>query len=80
MRGPLPNVIALPYGKASPMHIRASSWRQLLVLMAKLGNTEIQPSVEASAATKGDLYLRTVVQFFKVRDSMDLLRTILIFR
>jgi hypothetical protein len=77
MRGPLPEIIALPYGKSSPMHIRASSWRQLLKLMAKLSATQIEPSVEAVAVTKGDLYLRTVVQFFKVRDSTHLPRAIL---
>src|SRR5712671_7543880 len=66
MRGPLPHIIALPYGKSPPMHIRAASWRQLLKLMAKLGATRIEPSVQAVAATKGELKLRTVVQFFKV--------------
>lgn len=70
MRGPLPNIIALPYGKCPPVHIRAPSWRQLLKLMAKLSATQIEPSVEAVAVTKGELQLRTVVQFFKVRESM----------
>jgi hypothetical protein len=78
MRGSLPEIITLPYGKSPPMHIRASSWRQLLKLMAKLSSTQIEPSVEAVAATKGDLYLRTVIQFFKARDSMHLPRAILI--
>lgn len=67
MRGPLPNIIALPYGKCPPMHVQARSWRQLLKLMAKLSATQIEPSTEAIAATKGELKLRTVVQFFKVR-------------
>jgi hypothetical protein len=79
MRGPLPNIIALPYGKSPPMHIRAQNWRQLLKLMAKLSATQVEPSVEAVAATKGELQLRTVIQFFKVRDSMRHARAVLIF-
>ena len=67
MRDPLPNVIALPYGKCPPMHVQAPSWRQLLKLMAKLSATQIEPSTEAIAGTKGELKLRTVVQFFKVQ-------------
>ena len=77
-QGFLPNVILLPHGKAQPMHIRASSWRHLLKLLAKLGDTQIQPTVEALAATKGELRLRTVIQFFKVRDSTRPSRAILI--
>jgi hypothetical protein len=68
-RDPLPNIIALPYGKCPPMHVQAPSWRQLLKLMAKLSATQIEPSTEAIAGTKGELKLRTVVQFFKVRHS-----------
>ncbi|KAH9062801.1 hypothetical protein EDB87DRAFT_263828 [Lactarius vividus] len=60
MRDPLPNIIALPYGKCPPMHVQAPSWRQLLKLMAKLSATQIEPSTEAIAATKGELKLRTV--------------------
>jgi hypothetical protein len=70
MQSPLPNIIALPYGKSPPMHIRAQSWRQLLKLMAKLGATQVEPSVEAVSLTKGELQLRTVIQFFKVCDSI----------
>lgn len=70
MLGSFPDKVVLPYGKSAPLHIRASSWRQLLKLMAKLSTMRIEPTVEAVAATKGDLYLRTVVQFFKVCDSM----------
>lgn len=77
-RGGLPHVLALPYGKGQPMHIRASSWRQLLKLLAKLSATQIEPTVEARAATKGALRLRTVIQFFRVCNSTHLLRTILI--
>ena len=76
-RGGLPHALALPYGKGQPMHIRASSWRQLLKLLAKLSATQIEPTVEARAATKGALHLRTVIQFFKVCDSTHLPRTIL---
>ena len=60
------------------MHIRASSWRQLLKLLAKLSATQIEPTVEALSATKGALQLRTVIQFFKVCDSTRLSRAILI--
>jgi hypothetical protein len=78
-RGGLPSVLALPYGMGQPMHIRASSWRQLIKLLAKLSAARIEPTVEARAATKGALRLRTVIQFFKVCDSTRLSRAILIF-
>jgi hypothetical protein len=79
-RGGLPNVLALPYGKGQPMYIRASSWRQLLKLLAKLSACQIEPTVEARAETKGALLLQTVIQFFRVCrfDSMRLPRAILI--
>lgn len=77
MRDPLPNIIALPYGKCPPMHIQAPSWRQLLKLMAKLSATQIEPSTEAIAATKGELKLRTVVQFFKVHRTSPHWRTVI---
>ncbi|KAI9512255.1 hypothetical protein F5148DRAFT_1279978 [Russula earlei] len=76
MRGPLPNIIALPYGKSPPMHIRAASWRQLLKLMAKLSATRLEPSVESVAVTKGDLLLRTVVQFFRLHPTSSDWRTV----
>jgi hypothetical protein len=76
-RGGLPNVLALPYGKGRPMHIRATSWRKLVKLLAKLSATQIEPTVEARAETKGALLLRTVIQFFKVWDFMRLPRAIL---
>ena len=60
------------------MHVRASSWRQLLKLLAKLSATHIEPTVEARAETKGELLLRTVIQFFKVCDFTRLPKTILI--
>ncbi|KAH9049145.1 hypothetical protein EDB84DRAFT_1180631 [Lactarius hengduanensis] len=77
MRDPLPNIIALPYGKCPPMHVQAPSWRQLLKLMAKLSATQIEPSTEAIAATKGELKLRTVVQFFKVHRASPDWRTVI---
>ncbi|KAI9466915.1 hypothetical protein BJY52DRAFT_28669 [Lactarius psammicola] len=77
MRDPLPNIISLPYGKCPPMHVQAPSWRQLLKLMAKLSATQIEPSTEAIAATKGELKLRTVVQFFKVHRSSPDWRTVI---
>lgn len=77
MRDPLPNIIALPYGKCPPMHVQAPSWRQLLKLMAKLSATQIEPSTEAIAATKGELRLRTVVQFFKVHRASPDWRTVI---
>ena len=78
MRGSVPNIIALPFGKSPPMYIRAPSWRQLLKLMAKLSATRVEASVEALAVTKGELQLRTVIQFFKVRDYTCPVRVVLI--
>ncbi|KAI0268367.1 hypothetical protein BC834DRAFT_968555 [Gloeopeniophorella convolvens] len=77
MRDPLPNIISLPYGRCPPMHIQAPSWRQLLKLMAKLSATRVEPSVEAVAATKGELKLRTVIQFFKVHHASPDWRTVI---
>jgi hypothetical protein len=62
---PMPNIITLPYGKSPPLHLQAPSWRHLLKLMARLSGTRIEPSIEAMAVTKGELKLRTVVQFVK---------------
>jgi len=77
MRGPLPNIISLPYGKSPPLHIRAPSWRQLLKLMAKLSATQVEPALDAVAVTKGELQLRTVVQFFKLHQNASDWRTII---
>ncbi|KAI0320691.1 hypothetical protein OF83DRAFT_1162292 [Amylostereum chailletii] len=77
MKGPVPNIITLPYGKCPPMHIQAPSWRQLLKLMAKLSATRIEPSVEAMAVTKGPLELRTVVQFIRVHHTSSDWRTVI---
>lgn len=67
MQGPMPNIITLPYGKAPPLHLQAPSWRHLLKLMARLSGTRIEPTLEAMAVSNGELKLRTVVQFVKVR-------------
>jgi hypothetical protein len=77
MRGSFPDTFALPFGKSAPLHIRASSWRQLLKLMAKLSTVRIEPTVEAVAGTKGDLHLRTVIQFFKVHQTSSDWRTVI---
>lgn len=66
MQGPMPNIITLPFGKSPPLHIQAPSWRHLLKLMARLSGTRIEPTTEAIAITRGELKLRTVVQFVKV--------------
>lgn len=66
MQGPMPNIIQLPYGRCSPLHLQAPSWRHLLKLLAWLSGSRMEPSVEAVAVTKADsLYLRTVIQFVK---------------
>lgn len=78
MKDPIPNIIALPYGKCPPMHIQAPTWRHLLKLMAQLSSTRIEPALEAMAITKQALKLRTVIQFVRVsvlfRQLFDLLR------
>lgn len=66
MQGPLPNIIALPYGKCPPLHIQAPSWKHLLKLLARLSDSRIEPTVEAVAVNKTELKLRTVIQFVKV--------------
>jgi len=65
-QGPLPNIVALPYGQCPPLHFQAPSWRHLLVLMARLSTTRIEATMEAIALTKTALKLRTVIQFVKV--------------
>lgn len=66
MQGPLPNIISLPFGKCPPLHIQAPTWKQLLILLTRMSESRIEPTVEAVAATKIELKLRTVVQFVKV--------------
>ncbi|OBZ70091.1 hypothetical protein A0H81_09897 [Grifola frondosa] len=63
MQGPIPNVIALPYGRCPPFHIRAPSWRSLLKLMARLSGTRLEPTIEAMAVVKTAMKLRIVVSF-----------------
>lgn len=70
MQGALPNIISLPYGKCPPLHIQAPTWRQLLILLTRMSESRIEPTVEAVAATKTELKLRTVVQFVKVCPSV----------
>ena len=65
MQDPIPNIISLPYGKAPPMHIQATSWKHLLRLAAKLSTTRVEPALDALAVTKDPLRLRVVVQFIK---------------
>lgn len=62
---PIPNIFSLPYGKAPPMHIQATSWKHLLRLAAKLSATRVEPALDALAVTKDPLRLRVVVQFIK---------------
>ncbi|TFK55893.1 hypothetical protein OE88DRAFT_1731528 [Heliocybe sulcata] len=77
MQEPLQNVITLPYGKASPYHIQAQSWRHLLKLMVRMRTSRIEPSIEAMALKQEDLKLRAVVQFVRVHHRSTEWRTIL---
>lgn len=61
----MPNIISLPYGKCPPLHFMAPTWRHMLKLMARLSGTRMEPTVEALAANKHDLFLRTVIQFVR---------------
>lgn len=66
MQGPMPNVVALPYGRFPPLHIKARSWRSMVQLMARLSDTQVEPSIEAQALVKTAMHLRVVVNFLKV--------------
>ncbi|KAF9482517.1 hypothetical protein BDN70DRAFT_801413 [Pholiota conissans] len=66
MEDPMPNIISLPYARCPPLHLQAPNWSHLLRLMARLSGTRIEPTVEAMAVNKGELKLRTVIQFIKV--------------
>lgn len=66
MQGPIPNVVALPYGKCPPFHVKAPSWKDLLKLMARLSGTRLEPTIEAMAVVKTDMKIRVVVNFVKV--------------
>ncbi|CAL1700916.1 unnamed protein product [Somion occarium] len=69
MQGPIPNVVALPYGKCPPFHVKAPSWRDLIKLMARLSGTRLEPTIEAMAVVKTDMKIRIVVNFVKVHQS-----------
>ena len=66
LQGPIPNVIALPYGRAPPFHLKAPSWRDLLKLMARLSGTRLEPTIEALSQVKSEMRVRVVVNFVKV--------------
>lgn len=62
----MPNIISLPATRCPPLHLQATDWNHILRLMARLSNTRIEPTVEAMAASKTEIKLRTVIQFVKV--------------
>lgn len=66
MQGSMPNIVALPYGQCPPLHFQAPNWRHLLMLMARLPGTRIEPTIDAMAQNKFDMRLRTVIQFIRV--------------
>ena len=47
---------------------QAPSWKQLLILLTRMSESRIEPSVDALVANKETLRLRTVVQFIRVSD------------
>ncbi|KZS98321.1 hypothetical protein SISNIDRAFT_448535 [Sistotremastrum niveocremeum HHB9708] len=65
----IPDVITLPPAPSAPFHIQAHSWRSLLRLLAHLGGTRLEPSIEAISLHKSEIKLRTVVQLIKVPHS-----------
>ena len=67
MKGPIPNVIGLPYGRAPPLHFKAPNWHDMLKLMARMSGTRLEATVEAMAVVKTPMQLRVVVNFVKVR-------------
>ncbi|TCD70833.1 hypothetical protein EIP91_001523 [Steccherinum ochraceum] len=69
MQGAIPNVVALPYGRCPPFHLKAPSWRDLLKLMARLSNTRLEPTIEAMALVKTEMRVRVVVNFVKVHQN-----------
>ncbi|KAF5322290.1 hypothetical protein D9619_000503 [Psilocybe cf. subviscida] len=79
MKETFPTLISMPHARCPPLHLQAPDWRHLLRLMARLSQTKIQATVEALAAAKGDLKLRTVVQFIKPNAQAREWRTILWF-
>lgn len=78
--GSIPNIVSLPYGKTHPLHIQAPSWKHLLKLLARMGNTRFEPTEKAKQFAVGsELKLRTVIQFLKIHPAGDDWRTILWF-
>lgn len=77
MRGPIPDVIGLPYGRAPPLHFKSPNWHDMLMLMARMSGTRLQATVEAMALIKAPMQLRIVINFVKVRPRH---RTILLMR
>ncbi|KAG7096783.1 hypothetical protein E1B28_004193 [Marasmius oreades] len=77
MPGPMPNIISLPYGRSPPLHFQAPNWRHLLMLMARLPGTRVEPTVEAMAQNKFDMRLRTVIQFVRPHHGSDDWRTVI---
>ncbi|KAH8105946.1 hypothetical protein BXZ70DRAFT_1004241 [Cristinia sonorae] len=66
LQGPIPNVVALPYGRCPPFHLKAPSWRDLLRLMGRLSGTRLEPTIEALAVVKTEMRVRVVVNFVKI--------------
>ncbi|KAF9268129.1 hypothetical protein L218DRAFT_854001 [Marasmius fiardii PR-910] len=77
MAGPMPNIISLPYGRCPPLHFQAPNWRHLLMLMARLPGTRVEPTVEAMAQNKFDMRLRTVIQFVRSHHGSNDWRTVI---
>jgi len=67
--GVIPNVIALPYGRCPPFHLKAPTWRDLMKLLARLSGTRLEPTIEAMSAVKTEMRVRVVVNFVKVHQS-----------
>ncbi|KAL0577063.1 hypothetical protein V5O48_004906 [Marasmius crinis-equi] len=77
MQGPMPNIISLPYGRCPPLHFQTPNWRHLLMLMARLPGTRVEPTVEAMAQNKFDMRLRTVIQFVRPHHNSNDWRTVI---
>ncbi|KAG7449065.1 uncharacterized protein BT62DRAFT_1052799 [Guyanagaster necrorhizus] len=73
----MPNIISLPYGRCPPLHFQTPNWRHLLKLMARLSGTRIEPTIEAVAVVKTEMFLRTVVQFVRPHPASEDWRTII---
>lgn len=69
LNGPIPNVVALPYGRCPPFHLKAPTWRDLIKLLARLSGTRLEPTIEAMAAVKTEMRLRVVANFVKIHQT-----------